>query len=133
MLIVRAQPADEAALFFGGALVVEGDEAGEELLFERLGIGTATGEDVGGRCLERRSMSVDAIGRAKALFIRIDGRRPPLQASFANRSLHPYASNTAASRSSWIWLEHGDEALVVDVLFLGGQRLRRLRSFSSTL
>jgi hypothetical protein len=32
ILIVRAQPADEAALFLGGALVVEGDEAGEELL-----------------------------------------------------------------------------------------------------
>jgi hypothetical protein len=29
-LIVRPQPPDEAALFFGGALVVEGDEAGEE-------------------------------------------------------------------------------------------------------
>ena len=28
-LIVRAQPADEAALFLGGALVVEGDEAGQ--------------------------------------------------------------------------------------------------------
>ena len=31
ILIVRAQPADEAALFIGGPLVVEGDEAGEEL------------------------------------------------------------------------------------------------------
>jgi hypothetical protein len=29
-LIVRAQPADEAVLFLGGAGVVEGDEAGEE-------------------------------------------------------------------------------------------------------
>jgi hypothetical protein len=33
ILIVRTQPADEAALFLGGALVVEGDEAGEEFLF----------------------------------------------------------------------------------------------------
>jgi hypothetical protein len=30
ILIVRAEPADEAALFLGGALVVEGDEAGEQ-------------------------------------------------------------------------------------------------------
>ena len=34
ILIVRAQPADEAALFPGGALVVEGDEAGEEGLVD---------------------------------------------------------------------------------------------------
>jgi hypothetical protein len=40
-LEIRAEPADEAALFFGGALVVEGDEVGEDGLFERLGIGTA--------------------------------------------------------------------------------------------
>jgi hypothetical protein len=46
-LEIRAEPADETALFFGGAFVVEGDEAGEDGLFERLGIGTATGEDVG--------------------------------------------------------------------------------------
>ena len=32
-LIVRAQPADDAALFFGGALVVEGDKAGEQRVF----------------------------------------------------------------------------------------------------
>ena len=30
MLILRAQPADVAALFFGRARVVEGDEAGAE-------------------------------------------------------------------------------------------------------
>ena len=29
-LVVGAEPADEAALFPGGAFVVEGDEAGEE-------------------------------------------------------------------------------------------------------
>jgi hypothetical protein len=29
--------------------VVESDEADEELLFERFGLGTATGEDVGDR------------------------------------------------------------------------------------
>jgi len=29
-LVVRAEPADEAALFLRGALVVEGDEAGEQ-------------------------------------------------------------------------------------------------------
>jgi hypothetical protein len=29
-LILRAEVADEAALFLGGARVVEGDEAGEE-------------------------------------------------------------------------------------------------------
>ena len=32
VLIVRAQPADEAALFLGGTLVIEGDEAGEEFV-----------------------------------------------------------------------------------------------------
>ena len=47
-LVVRAEVADEAALFFRGALVVEGDEVGEDLLFERLGGGAAEGEDVGG-------------------------------------------------------------------------------------
>lgn len=34
ILILGTQPADESALFLGGALVVEGDEAGEEFLFE---------------------------------------------------------------------------------------------------
>ena len=34
ILILRAEIADEAALFLGGALVVEGDEAGEEFFFE---------------------------------------------------------------------------------------------------
>ena len=29
-LIIRAEVADEAALFFGGGLVVEGDKAGEQ-------------------------------------------------------------------------------------------------------
>ena len=48
ILIVRAEVADEAALFLGGALVVEGDEAGELLLFEHLSFGSATGEEVGG-------------------------------------------------------------------------------------
>jgi hypothetical protein len=47
-LEIGTEPADVAALFFGGSGVVEGDEAGEDGLFERLGIGTATGEDVGG-------------------------------------------------------------------------------------
>ena len=32
ILILGAQPADEAAFLFGGALVVEGDEAGEQFL-----------------------------------------------------------------------------------------------------
>ena len=45
---MRSKPADEAALFFRRPLVVEGDEAGEQLLFECLGSGTATGEEVGG-------------------------------------------------------------------------------------
>jgi selenocysteine lyase/cysteine desulfurase len=36
VLIVRAEVADEAALFLGGALVVEGDEAGEEGVFKSL-------------------------------------------------------------------------------------------------
>jgi hypothetical protein len=35
-LIVRAEPADEAVLFLGGAGVVEGDEAGEQ--FREVGI-----------------------------------------------------------------------------------------------
>jgi hypothetical protein len=48
-LVVRAEVADEAALFFGGSLMVEGDEVGEDGLFERLGIGSATGEEVGER------------------------------------------------------------------------------------
>jgi hypothetical protein len=47
-LVVRPEVADEAALFFGGALVVKGDEAGEKQLFEHLGSGPATGEDVCG-------------------------------------------------------------------------------------
>ena len=36
-LVFRAEPADEAVCFLGGALVVEGDEAGEELLLPRRG------------------------------------------------------------------------------------------------
>ena len=47
-LVVRAEVADEAALFFGGSLVIEGDEVGEELLFECFGGGSTMGEDVGG-------------------------------------------------------------------------------------
>jgi len=47
VLIVRAEPADDAALLLGGALVVEGYQAGEKLLFEGLGSGAATGEEVG--------------------------------------------------------------------------------------
>ena len=47
-LKVRAQPADEAALFFRRPFVVESDEAGENELFEGFGIGAATGEGVGG-------------------------------------------------------------------------------------
>lgn len=47
-LEVRAQPADQAALFFGRAFVVERDEAGEDELFEGFGSGSATGEGVGG-------------------------------------------------------------------------------------
>jgi len=41
ILILGPQPADEAAFLFGGALVIEGDEAGEELLLEGLGFGSA--------------------------------------------------------------------------------------------
>ena len=37
-LIVGAQPADEPALFFRRPRVVESDEMGEKLLFERCGI-----------------------------------------------------------------------------------------------
>ena len=47
-LVVRAEPADEAALSFRRPLVVEGDEAAEQLLFEHLSFGSATGEEVGG-------------------------------------------------------------------------------------
>ena len=46
-LVVGAEPADEAALFLGGAFVVEGDEAGEERLLERLGIRMGGVEAVG--------------------------------------------------------------------------------------
>jgi hypothetical protein len=35
-LVVGPEPADEAAFLFRGPLVVEGDEAGEDLLFERV-------------------------------------------------------------------------------------------------
>jgi hypothetical protein len=48
-LIVGAQPADQPALFFRRPFVVERDEAGEQLLFENFGIGTAAGEDVSKR------------------------------------------------------------------------------------
>ena len=38
VLIVRAEPADVAALFFGGTLVIEGDEAGEEIVTRSVGV-----------------------------------------------------------------------------------------------
>ena len=47
VLIVRAEPANEAALFLGGALVVEGDEAGEEFGFALAREGVQVGPDVG--------------------------------------------------------------------------------------
>lgn len=46
-LILRAEPADVAALFFGGAFVVEGDEAGEDGLLGKVG-GPAVGVGDGG-------------------------------------------------------------------------------------
>ena len=42
ILIVRAQPADEAALFVGGTLVIEGDEAGEEIVTRSVGVSPNT-------------------------------------------------------------------------------------------
>jgi hypothetical protein len=59
ILIVRAEVTDEAALFFGGALVVEGDEARQEFLFNLglllgnaflkvTGSGVEDSDDVGG-------------------------------------------------------------------------------------
>ena len=46
-LVVGAEPADEAALFLGGAFVVEGDEAGEEGLLQAFGIRMGGVEAVG--------------------------------------------------------------------------------------
>ena len=46
-LVVGAEPADEAALFLGGAFVVEGDEAGEEGLLEGFGVRVGGVEAVG--------------------------------------------------------------------------------------
>ena len=46
-LELRAQPADQAALFFRRAFVVERGEAGEDELFEGSGSGAATAEAVG--------------------------------------------------------------------------------------
>jgi hypothetical protein len=46
-LVVGAKPADEAALFFFGAGVVEGDEALEEFLFDGFGYLAATNEEFG--------------------------------------------------------------------------------------
>ena len=40
-LVFGAEPADEAALFLGGAFVVEGDEAGEEGLLQGFGFRVA--------------------------------------------------------------------------------------------
>ena len=61
----RAQPADQAALFFRRALVVERDEAGEGELFEGSGSGAATAEAVGDWGELRRSVSVAANGRER--------------------------------------------------------------------
>ena len=47
-LEIRAQPADQAALFFRCPCVVEGDEAGEKFLFEGFCRGTSNGEHAGG-------------------------------------------------------------------------------------
>jgi len=41
-LIVGAQPADQSTLFFRRPLVIERDEAGEKLLFQRFGRGART-------------------------------------------------------------------------------------------
>jgi hypothetical protein len=49
ILIVRPEPPDEAALFLGGAFVIEGDKATEKCLFQRLSLLAATGEEVGKR------------------------------------------------------------------------------------
>ena len=46
-LVVGAEPADEAALFLGGAFVVEGDEAGEEGLLQGFGVRVGGVEAVG--------------------------------------------------------------------------------------
>ena len=46
-MVGGAEPADEAALFLGGAFVVEGDEAGEEGLLKGLGLRTGGVEAVG--------------------------------------------------------------------------------------
>ena len=47
ILILGPQPADEASFLFGGGLVVESDEAGEELLLEGFGFGSAAGDEIG--------------------------------------------------------------------------------------
>ena len=49
-MVVRAEPADVAAFFFGGGIVVEGDEAGEERLGKGVGVRAGAGEGVGEGC-----------------------------------------------------------------------------------
>lgn len=93
VLEIRAEVADEAALFLGGALVIEGDEAGEEGLFEGLGGGAAAGEDIGGR---------DGGGGDVCPAVGLEDGGIEVVVEL---------------------LEDGDEALVVDGLVLGGEGL----------
>ena len=95
ILIVRAEPADEAALFLGGALVVEGDEAGEKFV----------------ACLLLSCVLCLAV-----LCLDLQGR-----------SSHRLPTRRHRGRRGSA--EDGDEALVVDLLFLGGERLRRRGAF----
>ena len=119
ILIVRAEPADEAALFLGGALVVEFDEAGEEFLFNLgsllgddflkiTGSSVEDSDDVGGPVIEV------AFGQIIKGAVEI---APPIRFQYGGIQLVVDLP------------QHGDEALVVDELFLGGERLAAAELF----
>ena len=97
ILILGPQPADEAAFLFGGALVVEGDEAGEELLLEGLGFGAAAGDEIGEGHRRRGEIGPAVGGKDGAVDLVVE------------------------------LLQQGDEAVVVDRLLLRGEGLAAAR------
>ncbi len=107
ILILRAEIADEAALFLGGALVVEGDEAGEEFFFEGVLPVSLWGRNRRDACApfeEELLTRLVALNHERAAeekkgLIRwlrpeyqnpkIDGHRPPLQGDLSGTETAP--------------------------------------------
>ena len=113
ILIVRAQPADEDFPFLGGAGVVEGDEVGEECIARQgptSGRSGAWGENGEGLVFGR-------VGAVQGRFIRRTAAESgPCQVLPAIRFQH------GGIEIIMDLPENGNESLVVDRLFLGGQR-----------